>query len=385
MASPSQADDNREPGQRLESAGFGSGRAPGNAPGIEGQLQPGDKVDDYEIVSLLGAGGMGYVYKVHHTILQKFYALKTLSPDKVTENSWYRLQQEAQAIARMTHPNVIAIHNLGMHLGIVPFYVMDLLEGENLADLINRTGPLTLETALPIFIAVSKGLGYAHKKGIVHRDVKPGNIVLLNAPDASGSRVKLVDFGVAKLSGGTADKQNLTAAGEIFGSPYYMSPEQCLGKKVDGRSDIYSLACTFFEILTGAPPFRGANPIQTMMMHQTQTPPTLTQVTGGKYFPEAMEVLIAEMLAKAPMDRYQNLDEVVSELCLIEEEKDFNPQPESTGTSNRSNRDRDSANENGLDSGEPRNLTMLVLKICLSLIIIFSVSGTIIYLIMNSF
>lgn len=369
LASPFQADDNREPNQRADSAG---------ASALEGQLQPGDMVGEYEIISLLGVGGMGYVYKVRHNALQKFYALKTLSPDKMTENSWYRLQQEAQAIARMNHPNVIAIHNLGMHLNILPFYVMDLLEGENLADVIERTGPLSLEAALPILIGVSKGLGYAHKKGIVHRDIKPGNIFLLNAPDAVGSRVKLVDFGVAKLSGGTADMQNLTAAGEIFGSPYYMSPEQCLGKRVDGRSDIYSLACTFFEILTGGPPFRGGNPIQTMMMHQTQEPPTLTQVTGGEYFPDEIEAMIAVMLEKAPMDRYQNLDEVISELCVIEEEKNF--QQSAAGSGSRFKHDLDAAGE-----AQPRNVAMLVMKICFSLIIIFSVSGTIMYLVNNNF
>jgi serine/threonine protein kinase len=212
-----------------------------------GKLQPGELLGDYEIISLLGVGGMGFVYKARHRVLNKIYALKTLNYEKVNEIAWRRLQLEAQAIARMNHPNIIAIHNLGLHDGVLPFYVMDLLEGENLADVLTRAGALSLEDALPVFVGVASGLGYAHKKGIIHRDIKPGNIFLLKEKDATGSRVKLVDFGIAKLSGVEAEVQNLTTAGEIFGSPYYMSPEHCDGKRIDARSDIYSLGCTFFE------------------------------------------------------------------------------------------------------------------------------------------
>ncbi len=339
-----------------------------------GKLQPGDLLGDYEIISLLGVGGMGFVYKARHRILNKIYALKTLNIEKVNETAWRRLQLEAQAIARMNHPNIIGIHNLGLHDGVLPFYVMDLLEGENLADLLARSGPLSLEEAIPVFIGVASGLGYAHKKGIIHRDIKPGNIFLLKEKDATGSRVKLVDFGIAKLSGVEAEVQNLTTAGEIFGSPYYMSPEHCDGKRIDARSDIYSLGCTFFEILTGVPPFRGANSIQTMMMHQGQKPSRLTKAMGGKFFPEAMEEMIATMLEKAPMDRYQNLEEVVAELARMQ--KELGSSSSSSSVSSSVNSGQSSVVK---DSTKEKHPIQLALKISLAVAVLLSAVFTFAY------
>jgi len=345
---------------------FVSGSSNLSIPNEAGKLQPGDLLGDYEIISLLGVGGMGYVYKAKHRILNKIYALKTLDYEKVNETAWRRLQLEAQAIARMNHPNIIAIHNLGLHDGVLPFYVMDLLVGENLADVLVRTGPLPLVEALPIFIGVAAGLGYAHKKGIIHRDIKPGNIFLLKEKDATGSRVKLVDFGIAKLSGVEAEVQNLTTAGEIFGSPYYMSPEHCDGKRIDARSDIYSVGCTFFEILTGVTPFRGANSIQTMLMHQSQQAPRLSKVTGGKVFPEALEEMIATMLEKAPMDRYQNLEEVGLDLeDILQDLK--------SSTSERTSKDTES------ESGRSKHPIQFALKVCLAAAVLLAAGGTLAY------
>lgn len=283
----------------------------------DGKLHALDIVgENYEIISLIGVGGMGYVYRVRHRILQKQYAMKTLSSQHVSEIAWRRLQVEAQAIARMNHPNIVGIHNLGLHEDRLPYYVMDLLDGESLADRLKR-GTLTLAQALPIFIEVCKGLGYAHKKGIIHRDIKPGNIILLKTPDSSGATVKIVDFGIAKLSGASdPSNQNLTCIGEVFGSPYYMSPEQCEGKRIDARSDIYSVGCTIFEALVGHPPFRGNNPVQTMVMHQSHEPPSMSSASG-KNFPDEIEELVATLLAKAPMDRYQTLDKVAEDLQAI--------------------------------------------------------------------
>lgn len=285
----------------------------------DSRLKPGDIVSDsYEIIERLGSGGMGSVFKVRHLILQKIYAMKTLASEQVDATAWRRLQVEAQAIARMNHPNIVGIHNYGLHEERLPFYVMDLLIGEDLANKLEKTGPLRLERAISIFTEVAQGLAYAHKKGIVHRDIKPGNIILLDSPDATGAHVKLVDFGIAKLSGiKDPDKQKLTSVGEIFGSPYYMSPEQCNGARIDTRCDIYSVGCALFETLTGTPPFKGKSPVETMMMHQTNAPPTLKQASGGKSFPEALERLVAKLLEKAPMDRYQSMDKVAEDLLTI--------------------------------------------------------------------
>jgi serine/threonine protein kinase len=311
--------------QTRQSTAVGNDNARSQSPYlIDNKFQPGDIVgDNYQIMELIGSGGMGHVYSVLHRILQKTYAMKTLSSDQVSEVAWRRLQVEAQAIARMNHPNIVSIHNLGLHQGKVPYYVMDLLHGSSLAQRLKARGPLELKPACGIFIEICNGLGLAHRKGIVHRDIKPGNIILLDQIDAAGARIKIVDFGIAKLAGASdPGNQNLTTAGEIFGSPYYMSPEQCEGKQIDSRSDIYSLGCTLFEILSGVPPFHGINHLGTMLMHQSDKPPTLQEASKGKEFPQSIENVVATMLAKAPLDRYQTLEQVAHDLQEIEHGRD---------------------------------------------------------------
>ncbi|MDP3508392.1 MAG: protein kinase [Candidatus Melainabacteria bacterium] len=296
------------------------------------KLKPGDIVgENYIIIELLGVGGMGYVYKVRHLILEKVYAMKTISGEQVSELAWRRLQVEAQAIARINHPNIVGIHNLGIHQGMgqakVPYYVMDYLKGKNLAQILKQKRYLPIEQSLPLFIEICNGLGYAHKKGIVHRDIKPGNIVILDEPDFNGARVKIVDFGIAKLAGTIdPDNQKLTTIGEVFGSPLYMSPEQCEGKRIDSRSDIYSLGCTFFETLTGDVPFYGENPVATMLMHTQDEPPSLYDACGLD-FPESLEHLVSTMLEKAPMNRYPNLERVSADLQNILEGREISAAP----------------------------------------------------------
>jgi serine/threonine protein kinase len=203
---------------------------------------------------------MGHVYHVCHKVLNGEYAVKTLSGEEVNEVAWKRFQVEAQAIAMMHHPNVIGIYNYGLHDGVLPYYAMDLLKGTDLEKRIRSEGPLEISEAARIFVEVCAGVEYSHSKGIIHRDIKPGNIFLLETPGASGETVKVVDFGMVKL---THDKsqhiQSLTGVGIAVGSPHYMSPEQCMGLAVDARSDVYSLGCSLFETLTGAFPFRGRN------------------------------------------------------------------------------------------------------------------------------
>jgi serine/threonine protein kinase len=281
-------------------------------------LAIGEKVGgDYLVESWIGAGGMGNVYRVKHSILDSEYALKTLSPDKISESGWLRFKNEAQAIARLNHKNVVGIYNLGLHEGRLPYYVMDLLKGKSLHDELRAKGPLPMEQALLIFKEVAEGIGHAHKKGIVHRDIKPANVMLLDDAAVGGARVKIVDFGIVKLSAAGAEAQQLTNIGEIFGSPYYMSPEQCQGGKVDARSDIYSLGCTIYECLTGVPPYRGHSAIETMLMHQNDALPTLQKAARGKEFPKAIENIVAKMIAKAPINRYQSMDKVVEDLSAM--------------------------------------------------------------------
>jgi len=290
-----------------------------NSGDFPGEFQAGDIVGGtYMVLDYLGRGAMGHVYHVRHTMLNTEYALKTLSSGSVTENAWRRFQNEAQAIAILKHPNVVGIYNLGLHKDSLPYYVMDLLHGVDLAQKIRADGPLQIKEAMAIFIEVCAGISYAHKKGIIHRDIKPGNIFLLEKSGASGEKIKVVDFGIAKLSQ-TKDPKNqeLTNIGDVLGTPYYMSPEQCTGERIGPRSDIYSLGCTLFEALTGSVPFRGPSATTTMLMHQSAPPPSLNKASGGKDFPASLEYIIATILAKEPSERYQTMDQLSSELSAV--------------------------------------------------------------------
>jgi Serine/threonine protein kinase len=172
----------------------------------------------------------------------------------------------------------------------------------------------TLE-ACELFLDIASALSYAHEKGVVHRDIKPGNIVLVQAEGGRGYKAKLLDFGIAKLTGKQDYKQQeITNAGEVVGSPLYMSPEQCSGGEVDERSDVYSLGCTIYETMTGTPPFRGQNVMETVMKHFNEKPPTLASRMPGEYIPPRLEQLIQKAMAKSPDDRYQSMRQMGQEL-----------------------------------------------------------------------
>jgi serine/threonine protein kinase len=201
----------------------------------------------------------------------------------------------------------------------MPYYAMELLAGRDLGKKIRDSGPLPLTGTAAIFIEVCKGLSYAHSKGIVHRDIKPSNIFLLDKPGASREKVKVVDFGIVNFS---RAKDPGNPEEDVQGTPFYMSPEQCMGERVDGRSDIYSLGCALFETLTGELPFCGANPTETMHMQAGDPAPTLSSVFVDKEFPAAMEAVVAKAMAKKPEERYQTMDEMAQALAgVVENEK----------------------------------------------------------------
>src|SRR5579883_3237000 len=229
--------------------------------------------DRYEILSVLGRGGMGVVYKGRRTLIDRFVAIKVLSEQLLDSDiSKKRFMQEAKASARLNHPHLISVFDYGFTDYDEPYLVMDFLEGESLEDLFQRVHILPIDRFLKIFQQSCKALNYIHKMGLVHRDLKPSNIMLVPTDD-DPDFIKLVDFGIAKvLPTGEGTIQRLTATGQSFGSPLYMSPEQCQGKDVDSRADIYSLGCVMFEMLTGTPPICGDNPLQTLFLHVTQKP-----------------------------------------------------------------------------------------------------------------
>jgi serine/threonine protein kinase len=281
-------------------------------PGIAKDYRPGDLVDTtYLLTNFLGQGGMGVVFSCEHTVLVKKFAIKLLDGELLTELHWDRFKAEAKALARLNHPAIVGIHNMGVDKGQCPYFVMDLLSGETLDALVKRDGRLSPEQALDLFIQVADALSSAHAQGIIHRDVKPSNLMLVKDSAGQIIGIKVVDFGIASVSTlGQSQNQSQTIPGLIFGTPYYMSPEQCQGGKADARSDVYSLGCTIFEALTGSPPFRGDNSFHTYMMHQTAVPPALTSRCPDVTFPDGLEQALERMLAKSADDRYQTMAQV---------------------------------------------------------------------------
>jgi serine/threonine-protein kinase len=285
-------------------------------------LSGGEIIDSkYRVLALIGQGGMGSVYRVQHLLLGKEVALKTFSvATTVTSDAWQRFQREAQAIAKLTHINIVQVFDFGIGQGNLPYYTMELLSGQSLADKLKSRGRLSLEEALPLFVAAAGALSHAHKLGIVHRDIKPANMFLEQSK--SGKEIiKIVDFGIAKL----ATSQNIgdqsetdTDTGFIFGSPLYMSPEQSTGAPTDQRTDIYSYGCSFFQALTGQPPFLGNNAFETIAMHHDKVPPQLVDIVRDTDFSQVIEILIAKLMAKDPATRYQSFEEVLLDLAKVD-------------------------------------------------------------------
>ncbi len=276
------------------------------SPFVIGQVLEGK----YEILSLLGRGGMGAVYRVRHMLLNVELALKTLDTQRIGDSvSARRFQTEAKAAFSLTHPNLVKVHDSGVFEDGQPFLVMDLVQGKTLQTLIKERGRLPLNEIASIFAQLCFGLAHAHHQQVVHRDIKPANIMLVDGLSLKeeGS-VKILDFGIAKIvNADRGEIQTLTQTGEVFGSPLYMSPEQCSGEAIDQRSDVYSLGCVLFEALTGTPPLVGNNALRTMMLHVNDSAPSLKEATLGSQFPEELEKIVEKMLAKSPGDRYSDL------------------------------------------------------------------------------
>jgi serine/threonine-protein kinase len=319
--------------------------APGKPPTLSDcpprELEVGLMVSErYRVLDLIGSGGMGSVYRVEQVFLHKQLALKTLNPSSHNELSWPRFQKEARAASLFDHPNLIKVHDFGLINSNQPFFVMDFFDGETLSKRLRRDGPLSMEMAMTIFIQACDGLAHAHKQGVVHRDIKPGNIMLSWGGDSDAQKVKIVDFGIAKVVNAESDQAlALTRTGEVFGTPFYMSPEQCLGRELDHRADVYSLGCVMFEALSGTPPFLGDTALAIMMKHQSESTPTLKEATLGKEFTPGIEAIVARMIEKNPNDRYQNLFEVARDLYRVKRGEPIGgtSSRQTTSTINRSN------------------------------------------------
>ncbi len=269
----------------------------------------------YKVISVVGRGGMSTVYKAQHTYMDRVVALKLLHQHLVSDPlSVQRFQQEARAAASLSHPNTVTVYDFGITEDGTAYLVMDFMEGPSVGELLDKGGPIPEIEAIDMFRQVLRGLSHAHKKGVIHRDLKPRNLVLSIEEDGS-VLVKIVDFGIAKMIPQDGqESQHLTQTGEVFGSPIYMSPEQCSGAPLDVRSDIYSFGCVMFEILTGQPPLVGNNAVETMSMHVNDPPPGFKQIVPGINVSSEMEEVVLKCLEKKAKKRFQTAQEVLQAL-----------------------------------------------------------------------
>jgi hypothetical protein len=274
-------------------------------------LQSGTRLGPYEIVSALGAGGMGEVYRARDTRLQRDVAVKVLAPSLAADPGFRtRFSREARIISQLDHPNICALFDVGEHDG-TSFIVMPLLDGRSLAD---RAGPASVAETLRIGVGLASALAHAHKQGVLHRDVKPRNVMI----HADGS-VKLVDFGIAKAMADGVSTAETTAAlthdGWMIGTLEYMSPEQVGGKPLDARSDIFSLAVVLYELATGRHPFRGDSRLA-----------TAASILACKYQPiasadphaRALDGVLSKAIVREPSDRYSTMEEFLAALQRVQ-------------------------------------------------------------------
>jgi serine/threonine protein kinase len=286
-----------------------------------GSSMIGQQFGNYRVLSLLGEGGMGAVYLAEHPGIGRRVAVKVLHKQfSGDEQLLGRLMNEARAANAIRHPNIIEILDSGMRPDGIPYLVMELLEGESLGGRIRRVGAMPLRAVIEFTYQTASALGAAHKKGIVHRDLKPDNlfIVPLEGEDpgpVENERIKVLDFGIAKLQMPQPGDSVKTRTGTLMGTPVYMSPEQCRGTKtVDHRSDVYSLGVILFEMLVGQPPFVSDGFGELVNMHLNVPPPSARSAR-----PEVSEVLdgiVLKMLAKNPDDRYPDMTALMGALKL---------------------------------------------------------------------
>jgi serine/threonine protein kinase len=269
----------------------------------------------YRIDARLNEGGMGTVYRGTHVLMDKTVAIKVLRPSLAADEKIVaRFSREARAASRISHPNALSVTDFGEDESGNVFLVMEFLSGKTLKQLIRDEGPLPLSRVVDITRQVGDALNAAHSQGVVHRDLKSDNIMLLDT--MSGDHAKVLDFGIAKINepDGVVDT-NLTAPNLVIGTPQYMSPEQCTqNSEIDARSDIYSLGVILFEMLVGHVPFSGDSPTMVMMKHLQEPVPSVLEERED--LPAPVARVVARAMAKLPENRYQNVSELVEDLTI---------------------------------------------------------------------
>ena len=267
----------------------------------------GERIADrYELEELVGTGGMSSVYRARDTLLERNVALKILHEQFTSDDFVERFKREARAVAQMSHPNIVTVIDRGEDGGR-QYIVFEYIDGENLKEHVVRAGRLPVREALELAVQVAHGLAFAHTQGLVHRDVKPQN-VLLNGD----GRAKVTDFGIAR----SLDVDGVTQTGTVLGTSNYIAPEQASGRNVDVHTDVYSLGVVLYELLTGDVPFPGENFVAVAMKHVNEPPPNLLEVR--KDVPRRVAAAVDRALQKDPADRFPTMEAFAAELeaCL---------------------------------------------------------------------
>lgn len=253
----------------------------------------------YRLDRQIGQGGMATVFVAEDTRYGRKVAIKVLHPDLTSSVAADRFEREIQVLGRLNHPHILPVLDSGGSKGLF-YYVMPFVEGESLRDRLHREGQLPIDDAIAITCEVADALGHAHTHGIIHRDIKPENVLI------HGGHAVVTDFGIARLAQDAAATTKLTKAGISVGTAEYMSPQQAAGEPLDTRSDIYSLGCMMYELLTGDPPFMGANPRTIMARHTLEDPQSIRVVRPA--VPLSVEEAVLQALEKSPDDRHQSME-----------------------------------------------------------------------------
>jgi eukaryotic-like serine/threonine-protein kinase len=282
-----------------------------------GGVTEGFILGQYRILEELGRGGMGHVYKAVHQTMGRFVALKLLAPRLTqTERARELFRREVLAAAKLSHPNIVTAFDASRADEPRVYLVMEYVDGPNLSQLVKEQGPLSVEQACEYVRQTAIGLDYAHNLGLIHRDVKPSNLLVQQT--SGGPQIKILDFGLALVTAAEAGGPDslVGAANTVLGTPDYTSPEQARDQYgVDRRSDLYSLGCTFFFLLTGEPPFPGGSGIDKLLRQGSEPPPAIRSKRPD--IPEAVAEVVHKLLAKNPKWRYQTGGELAAELTIV--------------------------------------------------------------------
>ncbi|HJS57715.1 MAG TPA: serine/threonine-protein kinase, partial [Vicinamibacteria bacterium] len=274
--------------------------------------EPTEVAGRYQVVQKLGAGAFGTVYKAKDKILGRMVAIKTIRMEGLAaaaagvEEMVARFEREARVSAQLKHPNIVTIYDVGQSEGL-SYLAMEFIDGVGLDKIIAQAGRLPVERVASIGAQVADALDFAHKNGVVHRDIKPANIMI-----EAGDRVKVTDFGIAKA---TDSGEHLTVTGSLLGTPSYMSPEQARGQELDGRSDLFSVGCVLYEMVTGRKAFRGESITALLFKIITEEPPPLREAQVN--IPDALEHVILKALSKGQDSRYASGAELRAELLAL--------------------------------------------------------------------